>query len=129
MDIEQLRDLRAILLTTYRRDGTPVGTPVNVAIDGGHAYFRTSVDSGKVRRLRGNPEVTVAPSTLRGTATGPASTARARLLDGAEAERAHRALVSKYRIVHGIIVPLRTRLTGHAGAYYELTDATAERGE
>jgi uncharacterized protein len=31
----------AVLLTTYRRDGTPVGTPVNIAVEGDHAYVRT----------------------------------------------------------------------------------------
>jgi hypothetical protein len=31
----------AVLLTTYRRDGTPVSTPVNLAVEEDHAYFRT----------------------------------------------------------------------------------------
>jgi len=31
----------AVLLTTYKRDGTPVGTAVNIVVEGDHAYFRT----------------------------------------------------------------------------------------
>ena len=29
---------KTVLLTTYRRDGTPVGTPVNIAVEGDHAF-------------------------------------------------------------------------------------------
>ena len=47
----------AILLTTYRRDGTPVGTPVNIAVDGDHAYIRTYDRAGKAKRQRHNPNV------------------------------------------------------------------------
>ena len=125
MELDRLRDEHQILLTSYRRNGTPVGTPVNIAFDGGHAYFRTSENAAKVRRIHNNPAVEVAPSTIRGKPTGPASGASARLLAGAEAESARLALVRKHRIVHGIIVPLRTKLTGHAGVYYELKDAPA----
>lgn len=32
---------KTVLLTTYRRDGTPVGTPVHIAVDGDRAFFRT----------------------------------------------------------------------------------------
>ena len=123
MDLDRLREERVIRLTTYRRDSTPVGTPMNIAFDdNGHAYFRTSEDAAKVARLRRNADVEVAASTWRGTPTGPSSSATARRLEGAEAEQARRALVAKYRVMHGIIVPLRARLTGHAGVYYELTE-------
>ena len=62
-----------VLLTTYRRDGTPVGTPVSIAVDGDQAFVRTWDTAWKVKRIRNNPEVEVAPSTLRGKPTGPAS--------------------------------------------------------
>src|SRR3954454_15544690 len=83
---------RTILLTSYRRDGTPVGTPVSIAVEGDHAYFRTYDAAWKSKRLRRNPEVTIAPSTARGRVTGPAIRARARLLEGAEATHAGKAL-------------------------------------
>jgi Pyridoxamine 5'-phosphate oxidase len=41
-----------MLLTTFKRDGTPVATPVHVAVEDGRAYFRTWNPSGKWKRLR-----------------------------------------------------------------------------
>jgi len=52
---------RAVLLTTYRRDGRPVGTPVSIAVDEDRAFFRTWDTTGKFKRIRNNPEVEVAP--------------------------------------------------------------------
>ena len=110
----------AILLTTYRRDGTPVGTPVNIAVDGDHAYIRTYDRAGKAKRLRHNPNVEIAPSTMRGKPTGPAMRARLRLLTGEEAEHAARTLRRKHRIVHGFLVPLSHRLARYKTLHYEV---------
>ena len=74
----------AVRLTTYRRDGTPVGTAVNLAVAGDKAYFRTYEETWKFKRLARNHEVEVAPSTIRGEATGPSMHAEARALEGAE---------------------------------------------
>lgn len=111
---------KTILLTTYRRDGTPVGTPVSIAVDGGRALVRTYDRAWKVKRIRNNPEVTIAPSTLRGQPTGPALRARARILEGDEARFAARALARKYRILHGVIVPLTHRLRRWKTVHLEL---------
>ena len=51
----------AVLLTTYKRDGTPVGTAVNIAVEGDRAYFRTWDTAWKLRRIRNNPRVQFAP--------------------------------------------------------------------
>ena len=111
----------AIRLTTYRRDGTPVGTPVNIAVDGNHAYIRTYDRAGKAKRLRNNPHVEIAPSTIRGRATGPSIRAQLRLLSGDEAKKAATHLARKHRIVHGILVPLSHRLARYKTVHYELT--------
>ncbi|HZP28898.1 MAG TPA: PPOX class F420-dependent oxidoreductase [Acidimicrobiia bacterium] len=103
--LERFADDRQILLTTYRRDGTPVGTPVHVVVDGDHAYVRTFEPSGKLKRIRRNPDVEVAPSTLRGRPTGPATPATARVLEGDEAEHAARLLAAKYPVLHGRLIP------------------------
>jgi hypothetical protein len=60
---------KTVLVTTYRQDGRPVGTPVSLAVDGDHAYLRSFEQAGKTRRLRHNPRVEVAPSTARGRPT------------------------------------------------------------
>ncbi len=39
--LDSLRHTKTILLTTYRRDGTPIGTPVSIAFDGERAFFRS----------------------------------------------------------------------------------------
>jgi PPOX class probable F420-dependent enzyme len=112
----------AVLLRTRKRDGSWVGTPVNLAVDGERAYFGTPADSWKVKRLRNFDDVQVAPSTLRGWPAGPALRARARLLDGDEARAAERLLVRRHPIVHRFVVPLEVRLKGTTNTLYELTD-------
>src|SRR6266567_2341971 len=96
---------RNVLLTTYRRDGTPVGTPVHIAVAGTVAYIRTFDPSGKLKRMRRNDEVEIAPCTVRGRVTGSAMRATTRVLNGDESERAGRALVEKYPFLHGRLIP------------------------
>src|SRR5215203_3142354 len=73
---------KTVLLTTFRRDGRPVGTPVSIAVEGDRAFVRTWDTSGKMKRIRNNPEVNIAPSTTLGTPIGPALPAQARILTG-----------------------------------------------
>ncbi|QOV37578.1 PPOX class F420-dependent oxidoreductase [Streptomyces ferrugineus] len=112
----------AVLLTSHRRDGTGVGTPVNIAVDGDHAYFRTPGKAGKVKRLRRDPEIEVAPATFRGRPTGPEIHARARLLAPGSAEDQHAAklLRHKHPVLQGVVVPLTHRLMGTPTLHYEV---------
>jgi len=109
------------LLTTYRRDGMPVGTPVNIAVDGDRAFVRTWDTAGKFKRIRNNPMVAIAPSTFRGTPTGPAIRARARVLSGDESAYAGQLLAHKHLILQGVLVPLIHRLRGNTTIHIELT--------
>ncbi|GAA5110348.1 PPOX class F420-dependent oxidoreductase [Pseudonocardia adelaidensis] len=108
--LEPFATQRTVALTTFRRDGTPVSTPVSIAVDGDRAVFRSFAEAGKTRRLRRDPTVEVAPSTFRGRPTGPAIRATARLLDGDEADDAARLLRRKHPFLHGILVPLAHRV-------------------
>lgn len=119
---------KTVLLTTYRRDGMPVGTPVHIATDGNHAYFRTYDASWKAKRLRRNPNVEVAPSTVRGKPIGEAIRGHARLLEGEEARRAARTLARKYRLLHRLLIPWSHRLKGWKTLHYELTILGDEPG-
>ena len=110
----------AVLLTTYKRDGTPIGTPVNIAVDGDRAFVRTFDTAWKLKRIRNNPEVGVAPSTWRGKPTGPAIRARARVLEGEESAYAGRLLARKHPILHRFLVPLVHRLRGNETIHVEL---------
>ena len=115
-----LRDTKTILLTTYKKDGTPVATPVSIAFDGERAFFRSYDKAWKTKRLRRNPDVQVAPATLRGEPVGPALRARAVLLDGDQARVAARALARRHRILQGILVPAAHRMMRYRTMHYEL---------
>jgi PPOX class probable F420-dependent enzyme len=119
--LSSLRNTKTVLLTTYKRDGTPIDTAVSIAFDGDRAFFRSYDKAWKTKRLRHNPNVKVAPSTLKGTATGPALDARATLLDGEEALIAARALARRHRVLHAVVVPLIHRLSRYRTMHYELT--------
>jgi uncharacterized protein len=119
--LEPLIHQHTVLLTTYRRNGTPVGTPVHIAVEGDRAFVRTWDATWKLKRIRNTPEVEVAPSTFRGVPTGPAIRARARILDGDEAVAARRALARKYPVMHGLLVPLVHCLRGYRTMHVELT--------
>ena len=85
------------LLTTFRRSGEGVGTPVWFAVDGHTMYVKTGVRSGKVKRIAAEPRVTVAPCTMRGKLRGEAIGAVARIVTDPEEEtRTEAALSSKY---------------------------------
>ena len=61
-----------VSLTTFRRTGVPVSTPVWAAPDGDTLVVWTRTDSGKVKRLRHTSRVTCAPCDFRGRTQGPA---------------------------------------------------------
>jgi uncharacterized protein len=118
--LASIRDAKTILLTTYKRDGTAVATPVSLAFDGEQAYFRSYDKAWKTKRLRHNPAVQAAPATLRGKPTGPAIRARATLLDGEQARVAARALARRHRVLQAILVPAAHRLKRYHTMHYEL---------
>jgi PPOX class probable F420-dependent enzyme len=101
---------KTVLLTTYRRDGTPVGSPVSIVVAGDHAYLRSFEKAWKTRRLARNPDAIVTPSTMRGRPTGPGLPATVRRLSGTETRAAKHALARKYPLLHGVLVPLMHRL-------------------
>ncbi|MCM0673258.1 PPOX class F420-dependent oxidoreductase [Micromonospora phytophila] len=109
-ELAQFARQKTVALTTYRRDGTPVATPVSIAVAGERAYVRSFERAWKTRRARNNPAVSVAASTARGRVTGPAIGATARRLDGAEEGVARRALRRKYPLLHGVLVPMAHRV-------------------
>ncbi|KUJ69827.1 pyridoxamine 5'-phosphate oxidase [Streptomyces albus subsp. albus] len=113
---------RAVLLTSYKRDGTPVGTPVSIAVEGDHAYIRTYGTAWKAKRMRRNPVVEIAPCTMRGRPTGPGARARTHLLAAGSGESRHaaRMLTRKYPLLHGILVPLAHRLKRDRTLHYEV---------
>jgi uncharacterized protein len=79
--IGELGRQRYVSLTTFKRDGTPVSTPVWVVSDDGRRLLVWSgAKTWKVRRLRRDPRVLVAPSTFKGKERGDRVAGRARLI-------------------------------------------------
>jgi uncharacterized protein len=88
-----LESSKTALLTTFRRGGEAVATPLSIALAGGKAYFVTASDSGKATRLAQTPKVTLAPCTISGKVTGETVAGRARLLDPEERKRTAKGLL------------------------------------
>lgn len=109
-----------VLLTTFKRDGTGVGTPVHLAVEGDRAYFRTWEETWKIRRIRNNPEVEVQPCTARGKPKAPAVPARARILEGEESAHAAYMISRKHPILHGLLIPVAHKLAGYTTVHVEL---------
>ena len=74
-----------VLLTTFRKDGTPVPTPVWVVRIGDELRVWTIRDSGKVKRIRRSGRAQIAPCTMRGRPRGQSVDATARMLPDSEA--------------------------------------------
>ena len=83
-------------LETFRKTGLGVQTPLWFAEQDGELLLYTLADSGKVKRIRNNPRVRIAPSDMRGKLLGDWIDGSARFLEGQEAVRANQALNKKY---------------------------------
>lgn len=103
--------------TTYRRDGTPVATPVWIApLPDGRAGFTTHADAGKAKRLRNNPEASIVECDIRGrVAAGSAGVAATvELVTGADYEAVADAVRAKYGIQYRLL-ELRDRVKSALG--------------
>jgi PPOX class probable F420-dependent enzyme len=88
---------RHLRLTTFRKSGQPVGSPVWFALVGDRAYVVSEDPSGKVKRLRHTSRVRLAPGDYRGRPTGDEIEATATIIaDTAEEHTAERALRERY---------------------------------
>ncbi len=94
-------------ITSFKRDRSGVATPVWFVQEDGRLLVQTDANSGKVKRIRRNPQVLVAPCTATGRPLADPVPARAELLDDAEVGRVERLLAAKYRIDLLIIRPIR----------------------
>jgi PPOX class probable F420-dependent enzyme len=111
-DLERLAGESYVLLTTFRKIGEPVRTPVWVARLDGELGVWTERGSGKVKRLRRDARVELAACDIRGRPKGGASvTGRARVLDEEGSARVREAITGKYGLL-GRVTLLVSRLRG-----------------
>jgi PPOX class probable F420-dependent enzyme len=93
-----------VSLTTFRRNGQAVPTPVGGLVQDGTLYVLTPPETGKVKRIRNNSQVTIAACDMKGAVPAgvPAVRATARLLDPAETARVQELMRRRffmYRLV------------------------------
>ena len=94
-------------LTTYKRDGSAVATPVWFVEQGGRLLVQTDVGSGKVKRIRANPEVSLAPCSGMGHLRGEQTKGHAEIMDASESAQIERLVKRKYHWDMLLIGPLR----------------------
>ena len=92
----EIRGQKYISLTTFRKSGVAVPTPVWFGEEDGKLYVMARGDSGKVKRLRNNPQVRIAPCSVRGKIKGPEFAGAARILPPEDFPQASAAIRKKY---------------------------------
>jgi PPOX class probable F420-dependent enzyme len=107
---ESLRGHKYCLLTTFRKSGEPIPTPVWFGLADGKAYIGSDAAAGKVKRIRGNPRVRIAPCTPRGKPLGPAVEGRAGFLDPNDWDRAERSIAANAGLLRKLLVGVGNRL-------------------
>ena len=115
-------DGKYLSLTSFKRDGTGVTTPVWFVSDNGHLLVETDADSYKVKRIRRDAHVRIALCDARGRPRGEPIDADARILAEDERQRVERLLAQKYRIDRYTIYPLYRlvmRLRGRSAHTHE----------
>jgi PPOX class probable F420-dependent enzyme len=94
---DALRGQKYCLIVTFKRDGTGIPTPVWFGLDDdGRLFFRTGANVAKVRRIRSQPRVLVAPCTVRGKPLGPSIEGSALVVGPERKEHAEAAIQSNY---------------------------------
>jgi hypothetical protein len=83
-------------LTTFRKNGNGVQTPVWFGEQNGKLYVMSRPDSGKCKRIRNNSAIRVAPCTIRGRVTGPEFAGTARILPQQDWSWARETVRRKY---------------------------------
>jgi PPOX class probable F420-dependent enzyme len=97
--VGQLGAEKYVLLTTFRRDGRAVPTPLWVVPDDGGLGFWTPAGTGKLKRIRNSGRVTVQPCDFRGNPSGEPIEGQARIGDAADMARVKDGIKRKYGVV------------------------------
>ncbi|MEV8020208.1 PPOX class F420-dependent oxidoreductase [Streptomyces sp. NPDC086554] len=116
-----------LLVSSYRKNGTLVPSPVWVVQDGTALGVWTVADSWKVKRIRNRADVLVGPCDLRGNPTGEQLPATAEICDPERTARYRTLLARKYGLIGRLTLlgsRLRRGLGGTVGIRITLTDRT-----
>ena len=104
-DLEALFPGRYLSVTSFKRDGTGVATPVWFVSDGRRLFALTDLHSAKVRRIRRNPHVLVASCRADGKLRSEPLPARVEVLTTTpELERVQTLLIKRYKISYRVVM-------------------------
>ena len=97
---DQLKNQQYINVETFRKNGLGVKTPVWFVLDGEIIYVQTIADSAKVKRIRNNGSVNIAPCKADGTTVGDWSAEKAiEVIDPAVHQKVNQLLDRKYGLM------------------------------
>jgi PPOX class probable F420-dependent enzyme len=120
---EHLRGYKYCLLVTYKRSGEAVPTPVWFGLTDGKVYVRSEANVAKVKRIRNDSHVRVAPCTVRGKPLGAPAEGQARVLfESSDEAKAEAALQANYGLGRKVYEGAGGAL-GVEVVYFEITPA------
>ena len=119
-DLSAMSGAKYALFVSFKKDGSPVPTPVWFGLDGGKAYLRAETETAKVKRVRRDPHVRVGPCDIRGKPKGPLCEGTARILPPDEEEVAEHAIQSNYGAGRKVFEGMGDRM-GVEAVYIEVT--------
>jgi hypothetical protein len=114
--LDALGEGKYLSLTTFRKDGTPVATPVWLVRDGDALRVITEADSGKAKRLRNSSRVLLAPCDARGRLKGDQVEGVATLQDPAETARTAHLVEARYGLLGRLLMWRSRRAARKPGA-------------
>ena len=94
--LKQFIDQKYISLETYKKDNTPIRTPVWFVINNDHIYITTKESTGKVKRLRNNQNVRLAVCSMKGQIKNEWVDGIAKMIVGDDAENTIKLRKKKY---------------------------------
>jgi hypothetical protein len=114
--LDDLGRSKYLSLTTFRKDGTAVATPVWLVREGDTLRVITQEDSGKAKRLRNDSRVLLAPCDARGTLKGEQVEGTATLQDAAETARTAQLVEARYGLLGKLLMWRSRRAARKPGA-------------
>ena len=104
-ELDALFPGRYLSVTSFKRDGTGVATPLWFVTDGSRVFALTDLHSAKVKRIRRNPRVLVARCRASGKLQGEPLAARVEVLTAVpELERVQKLLIARYRLTYRVVM-------------------------
>ena len=102
-ELDRLSESKYISISTTRKNGEKIATPVWVTREGNALYVITGADSGKVKRIRNNPHVEVAPCDARGRLKGDVVAGTVEILDADGTEEVRSRVSKRFGLMYKVL--------------------------